>query len=79
MVSGGLLDPYRTLFAPLDVLYGTRFNSKHNITVQLANIYGERHNLPLFWTFLAPLDTPKGPYMSKSSCFEAPTIHDLAF
>ena len=24
---GGRLDPYRTLFAPLEVLYGTRFGS----------------------------------------------------
>ena len=39
MVSGGLLDPYRALFAPLDVLYGTRFGSKHHIMIHLANIY----------------------------------------
>ena len=26
-VKGGLLDPYRELFAPLEVLYGTRFGS----------------------------------------------------
>ena len=35
-VKGGLLDPYRTLFAPLEVLYGTRFGSKHHMMVQLA-------------------------------------------
>ena len=37
-VKGGLLDPYRTLFAPLEVLYGTRFGSKHHIMVQLAHV-----------------------------------------
>ena len=26
-VKGGLLDPYRTLFAPLEVLYGTRYRT----------------------------------------------------
>ena len=39
MVKGGLLDPYRTLFAPLEVLYATRFGSKHHKMVQLSNIY----------------------------------------
>ena len=38
-VSGGLLDPYGALFAPLDVLYGTRFGSKHHIMIQLAHVY----------------------------------------
>ena len=37
--KGGLLDPYRTLFAPLEVLYSTRFGSKHHIMAQLVNIY----------------------------------------
>ena len=36
--KGGLLDPYRALFAPLEVLYGTRFGSKHHIMVQLAHV-----------------------------------------
>ena len=38
-VKGGLLDPYRALFAPLEVEYGTRLGSKHYIMVQLANVY----------------------------------------
>ena len=38
-VKGGLLDPYRTLFAPLEVLCGTRFGSKQHIMIQLANVY----------------------------------------
>ena len=36
---GGLLDPYKALFAPLEVLYSTRFGSKHYIKVQLAKVY----------------------------------------
>ena len=36
-VKGGLLDPYRALFAPLEVLYSTRFGSKHHMRVQLAH------------------------------------------
>ena len=38
-IQGGLLYPYLTLFAPLEVLYGTRFGSKHHIMVQLAKIH----------------------------------------
>ena len=38
-IQGGLLYPYKTLFAPLEVLYGTRFGSKHHIMVQLAKHY----------------------------------------
>ena len=37
-VKGGLLDPYRALFAPLEVLYGTRFGSQHHMMVQLAHV-----------------------------------------
>ena len=36
---GGLLYPYRALFAPLEVKYGKRFGSKHYIMVQLENVY----------------------------------------
>ena len=35
----GLLYPCMALFALLEVLYGTRFGSKHYIMVQLANVY----------------------------------------
>ena len=38
-VKGGLLDPHRDLLAPLEVLYGTKFGSKHHIMFQLANVY----------------------------------------
>ena len=37
-VTGCLVDPYRTLVAPLEVLYCTRFSSKHHILVQLAYV-----------------------------------------
>ena len=36
---GGLLNPYRTLFSPLKVLYSTKFGSKQHIMIQLANVY----------------------------------------
>ena len=36
---GGLLYPYTALFAPLEVLYGTRFGSKHHIMVQLYKFF----------------------------------------
>ena len=36
-VKRDVLDLYRTLFAPLEVLYGTRFGSKQHIMVQLAD------------------------------------------
>ena len=38
-VKRGLLNPYRTHFAPLEVLYSTKFGSKHHIMVQLAKVY----------------------------------------
>ena len=38
-IWGGLFYPYRAHFAPLEVLYSTRFGSKHYIMVQLANVY----------------------------------------
>ena len=49
--KGGLLDPYRALFAPLEVLYSTRFGSKHHMTVQLAYTYSEGISGPFvdFW------------------------------
>ena len=39
MVKGSLLDPYSALFAPLEVLYGTRFGCKHHVMAKLANMY----------------------------------------
>ena len=53
-VKGCLLDPYRTLFASLEVLYGTRFGSKHHILVQLAHVY----RVGIANPFLYPLGFP---------------------
>ena len=38
-VKRGLLDPQRALFSPLEVLYGTKFGSKHHIMATMANVY----------------------------------------
>ena len=38
-VKGGLLDPYRSRFAPLEALQGIGFGPKHHIMVQLVNVY----------------------------------------
>ena len=38
-VQRGLLFSQKANFAPLEVLYGTRFGSKHYIMVQLTNVY----------------------------------------
>ena len=46
--------PYRALFAPLEVLLGTRFCSKHNIMVQLTNMVTRWVSLTHFWTFWPP-------------------------
>ena len=37
--EGVCYTPIKALFAPLEVLYGTRFCSKHHIIVQPANVY----------------------------------------
>ena len=39
MVKGVQFDPYRALFAPLEVLYGGRCGFKNHIMVQLFNDY----------------------------------------
>ena len=58
---GGLLYPYRALFAPLEVKYGTRFGFEHYIMVQLENLYWVGIADP----FLAYWGLPKGHSMSK--------------
>ena len=39
LVKGVQFDPYRAVFAPLEVLYGTRFGFKHHIKAQLVHTY----------------------------------------
>ena len=62
---GGLLDPYRTLVAPPEVLYCTRFGSKHHIMVQLAYVNRVGITDPLSDLWSPPLGSPKGQYLSK--------------
>ena len=71
MVKGGLLDPYGALFAPLEVLYGTRFGSKHYIMAQLANVYRGGTTDP-FLDFLAPVGAPKRPLYEQIKHFWDP-------
>ena len=57
---GGLFGPYRALFVPLEVLYDTRFGSKHHMMVQLAhfNRVGITDPFPDLWS------PPGGHYVS---------------
>ena len=66
-VKWGLMDPYRTLFAPLEVLYRTKFGSKYHIMVQLANVYKvgiTDHFLDLSGHYQGPL---KDDFMAKKA------------
>ena len=56
----GLLYPCMALFALLEVLYGTRFDSKHHILVQLAWLYSVC-NTDLLLDLWGPLGAPKRP------------------
>ena len=60
------------LFFPLEVLYGTRFGSKHHMMVPLAQVskVGITDPFPDLWS--PPQGLPKGQYISKYSPFEAP-------
>ena len=60
--------PYTALFAPLEVLYGTRFGSKHHIMVQLDK-FSDQASLTQFWTFGAPLGAPKRPFYEQIKPF----------
>ena len=75
LVKGVLFDPYSAFFVPLEVLYGTRFSSKHYIMAQLVNSYMVGIT-DLFLDLWAPLETPKGLFMSNLSHFEAPNSHE---
>ena len=71
-VKRGLLYPQRALLSPLEVLYGTKFGSKHHIIDRMANVYKVCITLTHFWTFEPPWEPPKGRFMSKTSRFQAP-------
>ena len=61
-VKRGLLYPQRALLSPLEVLYGTKFGSKHYIMDQMANVYKVCITLTHFGTFEPRLGAPKGPF-----------------
>ena len=62
LVKVGLLDPYSALFAPLEVLYGTRFGSKHHIMAQLANMYRVGITDPYLDLWGPPRDSQRAIY-----------------
>ena len=72
---GRLLYPYRALFAPLEAEYGTRFDSKPYIMVQLQNVYwvGITNTFLAYWgpfggsqkAILWANDVPLGPLTVK--------------
>ena len=61
-VKRGLLYSQRALLSPLEVLYGTKFGSKHYIMDRMANVYKVCITLTHFGTFEPPLGAPKGPF-----------------
>ena len=79
MVKGGLLDPYRTLFAPLEVLYATRFGSKHHKMVQLSNIYRVVITDPLLDLLGPPCGLQKGHLGANQAVLRPQTVTNLAF
>ena len=68
---GCLLYPYKAFFAHLEVLYGTRFCSKHHILAQLANVCKVDITGP-FLDLRAPYGAPKGPFYEPIEPFWGP-------
>ena len=66
--SVGLLYPCMVLFAALEVLYDTRFGSKHYILVQLANVYYVGIAGP-FVAHWSPSGAPKQPLHEQNEPF----------
>ena len=67
-----LLYPCMVLFATLEVLYGTRFGSKHYILLHITTMF-TRLALPAhFWPIGALLGLPNSHFMSKTSPFRDP-------
>ena len=75
----GLLDPFTALFAPLEVLYRTKFGSKHHIMVQLANIYKVGITDPFLGLSGHYQGPPKGDFITKQAILRPQTIPNLAF
>ena len=78
-VKRGLLDPFRVFFVPLEVLYGTKFGSKHHKIVQLANVYKEVL-LTHFWTetlFQEPQSGALGRGAFRGPSLEIQVVHTV--
>ena len=73
-VNWCLMDPYRTPFAPLEVLYRTKFGSKHNIMVQLPNV--DKVFLELSGHLQGP---PKDDFMAKQAILRPQIVPNLPF
>ena len=70
-VYGSLLYLYKAHFARLEVLYGTRLDSKHPILFQMANLswIGITDPFLNLWALLGP---PTGHFRSKMNPIGAP-------
>ena len=76
---GCLLYPYKAFFAHLEVLYGTRFCSKHHIMVQLANIYKVGITDPFLGLLEHYQRPPKGNFIAKQAILRPQLVPNLAF
>ncbi len=74
-VKRGLLDPQRALFSPLEVLYGTKFGSKHHIMATMANVYKVCITDP----FLDPWAPQRAVSWAKQAAFSPQIVLNMAF
>ena len=78
-VKRGLLDPYTAIFASLEVLYRTKFGSKHNIMVQLPNV-DKVGITDLFLELSGHLQgPPKDDFMAKQAILRPQIVPNLPF
>ena len=78
-VKRGLLDPYTAIFASLEVLYRTKFGSKHNIMVQLPNV-DKVGITDLFLELSGHLQgPPKDDFMAKQAILRPQIVPKLPF
>ena len=75
-VKGGLLEPFRALFATLEALYSTKFGS---IMVQLANVYKAGINDPFLDLWGPPWKLSKGHFLSKQAILRLKIVLNPAF
>ena len=78
-IKRGVLDPYRAHFAPLEILYRTKFGSKHHIIVQLANV-DKVDITDLFLELSGHLQgPPKDDFMAKQAILRPQIVPKLPF